>query len=129
MAVNQLPVCCEGSIPLPRTNRDVVQPGRTRALGARSRWFESSHPDQWEVAQLVPLKAGLSAGSWVRGPPSQPYKVRWPSGKAAGCYPVEHDSFGGSNPSLTAIIKVKGQFFLLMILWDIHLNNKDINHL
>ncbi|SVD75650.1 uncharacterized protein METZ01_LOCUS428504, partial [marine metagenome] len=26
------------------SNRDVVQPGRTLALGARGRWFESSHP-------------------------------------------------------------------------------------
>lgn len=27
------------------SSRDVVQPGRTRALGARRRWFKSSHPD------------------------------------------------------------------------------------
>ena len=29
-----------------QNKRDVVQPGRALAWGARSRWFESSHPDQ-----------------------------------------------------------------------------------
>ena len=33
--------------------RSVVQPGRALAWGARSRWFESSHPDQ--IQKSLPL--------------------------------------------------------------------------
>ena len=42
-----------GSIPASPTNREVVQSGRMRALGARGRRFESCLPYQAGVAQLV----------------------------------------------------------------------------
>ena len=48
-------------------DRGVAQPGRALALGARSRWFESGHPDllnrTFALATIAALSFGSAAGS------------------------------------------------------------------
>ena len=63
-----------GSTPGRRTHRDVVQPGRTLASGARGRGFKSHHPDRWTEG------AGLSGkipASLPRSSLSYPFLASW----------------------------------------------------
>ena len=41
----------------PTITRDVVQSGRTLALGARGRWFESSHLDYTSLYHFIKVNS------------------------------------------------------------------------